>query len=77
MRPLGTERVVGMVVKTGFHDEVGAAPFVVVKDTHGVEHYARLGTGSATLAIGKTVTLARLSNGLGQVIQGRGAEFSR
>lgn len=77
VRPLGTERVVGMVVKTGFHDEVGAAPFVVVKDTHGVEHYARLGTGSATLAIGKTVTLARLSNGLGQVIQGRGAEFSR
>ena len=39
-------RVGGQVMKAGFHDELGASPFVVLKDAKGVEHYARLAVGT-------------------------------
>jgi hypothetical protein len=45
VRPLGQDKVRGVVVRTGFHDEAGAAPWVVVRDAGGVEHYARLRDG--------------------------------
>lgn len=77
VRPLGKEAVRGSVVRTGFHDEVGASPFAVVRDGKGVEHYARLQTGAVAPMIGKTVTLTPLSNGLAQVVAGRGAGLER
>jgi len=64
VRPLGAERVRGMVVKTGFHDEAGAAPFVVIRDGEGVEHYARMRAGSTGLKAGQTVSLEPLPGGL-------------
>jgi type IV secretory pathway VirD2 relaxase len=76
VRPLGTERVRGVVVKSGFHDEAGAAPFVVVKDAGGVEHYARVRAGDAA-RVGSRILLAPMSNGLAQVVAGRGAEVGR
>lgn len=76
VRPLGTERVRGVVVKIGYHDEAGAAPFVVVRDAGGVEHYARLRAGEAVKA-GTRIALAPISNGLAQVVAGRGDEFAR
>ncbi|MBU0557861.1 MAG: DUF3363 domain-containing protein [Alphaproteobacteria bacterium] len=76
VRPLGTERVRGVVVKSGFHDEAGAAPFVVVKDAGGVEHYARVRAGDAA-RVGSRILLAPMSNGLAQVVAGRGADLGR
>ncbi|WP_244878411.1 DUF3363 domain-containing protein [Brevundimonas vesicularis] len=77
VRPLGLERVRGVVVKAGFHDEAGASAFVVLRDQSGVEHYARLRAGSPFLTAGRTVTLQPMSNGLAQVVSGRGADLSR
>jgi len=77
IRPIGLERVRGTIVKTGFHDEVGASPFVVVRDDLGIEHYARLRAGSLQMAVGKTVVLQPLSNGLAQIAMGRGADLAR
>ncbi len=77
VRQFGQETVRGTVVKTGFHDEAGASPFVVVRDGDGIEHYARLRAGSPSLVIGKTATLQSLSGGLAQALTGRGADLSR
>lgn len=77
VKALGREAVRGVIVRTGFHDEAGAAPFVVLRDGSGTEHYARLKSGSAALQIGKTVTLQPLSSGLAQAMMERGAELSR
>ena len=76
VRPLGTERVRGVVVKSGFHDEAGAAPFVVVKDAARVEHYARVRAGDVA-RVGSRIALEPMSNGLAQVVAGRGAEVGR
>lgn len=76
VRPLGAERVRGVVVKTGFHDEAGAAPFVVVRDASGVEHYARVKTGEAT-RMGSRIALEPTANGLAQVVAGREADLAR
>lgn len=77
VKALGRDPVRGVVVKTGFHDEAGAAPFVVVRDDTGTEHYARLRTGSAAVKVGKQATLQPLSKGLAQVMFGRGADLFR
>lgn len=76
VRPLGTERVRGVVVKTGFHDEAGTAPFLVVRDARGVEHYARVRVGEAA-RVGSRIVLAPMSNGLAQVVAGRDAGLAR
>lgn len=76
MRPLGAERVRGVVVKTGFHDEAGAAPFVVVRDASGLEHYARVKTGEAA-RMGSRIALEPTANGLAQVVAGREADLAR
>lgn len=72
VRPLGTERVRGVVVKTGFHDEAGTAPFVVVRDVGGIEHYARVRTGEAA-KVGSRIVMEPMANGLAQVVAGRDA----
>jgi type IV secretory pathway VirD2 relaxase len=78
VRVLGREKVAGVVVKAGFHDEAGSAPWVVVRDAQGVEHYGRLRAGSLALTAGETVTLAPAAQGQGlavvAAIKGRGAE---
>ena len=76
VRLLGREKVAGVVVKTGFHDEAGAAPFVVVRDAQGVEHYGRLKVGGQALAIGDGVALAPVGQGMAvaEAVKGRGLE---
>jgi len=71
----GTVR--GRVVKTGFHDEMGASPFVVICDKAGVEHYARLAIGSVSPGLGLSITLRPFSNGTAQILSGGRAELSR
>lgn len=73
VRLLGREMVAGVVMKTGFHDEAGAAPFVVVRDSEGVEHYGRLKIGGQALAIGEAVALAPGAQGMAVVLRGKGA----
>ena len=75
VRTLGDQKVRGVVVKTGFHDEAGASPWVVVRDVSGVEHYARLRAGSEGLELGKPMMLEGQANGLARVVRGRGADL--
>ena len=77
VRPMGASPLKGRVVKTGFHDELGAHPFVIVRDGDGAEHYARLRAGEPRLEIGKTVALAPTGAGLAQVLRGRGSGLER
>lgn len=65
----------GRVMKTGFHDEVGTSPWAVIRDSQGVEHYARLRPGQPRLEAGRTVVLNALPGGLAQVqMQARGRQ---
>ena len=76
VRALGTERVRGVVVKTGFHDEAGAEPWAIVRDGDGVEHYARLRSGAVILPEGRRGELLP-GTGLATLVAGRGADLSR
>lgn len=62
-------------MKAGFHDELGASPFVVLKDAKGVEHYARLAVGTALPTVGAQATLGLDARGMMRVVPGmaRGA----
>jgi type IV secretory pathway VirD2 relaxase len=77
VRPLGRETVRGVVIRTGFHDEAGAAPWVVVRDAGGVEHYARLRSGTPALETGKTAQLVPSSSGMAQATVLKGADLAR
>lgn len=68
-------RVAGQVMKAGFHDELGASPFVVLKDAKGVEHYARLAVGTALPSVGAQASLGLDAKGMMRVVPGmaRGA----
>ncbi|WP_374273836.1 DUF3363 domain-containing protein [Brevundimonas sp.] len=77
VRVLDGEVIRGVVVKTGCHDEAGAAPWAVVRDGAAVEHYARLRAGSPGLQVGRVATLKSGPKGLAQVVLGRGADLER
>ena len=73
IRQLGAEIVRGRVVQAGRHDELGASPFVVIKDANDVEHYARLAAGTASPLHGKAVELMGSERGLAKInVLGRG-----
>jgi type IV secretory pathway VirD2 relaxase len=57
IRSLTAQPVNGRVVSSGHHDELGAAPFVVVRDEAGTEFYARLNARGPGLQIGDQVQL--------------------
>jgi type IV secretory pathway VirD2 relaxase len=71
VRELGTERVRGRVVRSGFHDEIGATGYVVVRDREGLEHYARLGFGKIPPPVGQQVDLLRGARGVQVLTAGR------
>ncbi len=64
IRVLGTEPVIGRVVRAGHHDELGASPFVVVRDSAGVEHYARVRTGTMRAEVGQRVQMSLTTAGV-------------
>lgn len=77
VRVLDRDIASGRVVATGSHDEVGASPWVIVRDPAGVEHYARLRTGAPAIRIGQSIALAVTSDGLAQALQTRGSDLAR
>jgi type IV secretory pathway VirD2 relaxase len=77
VRELGTVRVRGKVVRRGAHDELGAAPWIMVRDREGLEHYARLAIGQASPEVGRTVDLIPGTRGARVLAAGRGSELGR
>lgn len=63
VRELGFDPVRGCVVARGAHDELGASPYLVVRDAAGVEHYARLALGQNAPALGREATLTQSAKG--------------
>lgn len=76
VRLLECGRVRGEVVKTGFHDEMGLRPYVVVRDADGVEHYECLRPGSDIRGT-QSLTLDAGLNGMAQVVKGRSGALER
>ncbi|MNU29721.1 hypothetical protein D3C71_181980 [compost metagenome] len=72
VRVFSGERVKGEVMKAGFHDELGASPYVVVRDRIGVEHYARLVVGSDLPAVGARAGLEMRARGVVCLTKGLG-----
>ena len=79
VREIGPEPVKGRVVRSGYHDELGAQPFVMLRDEAGAEHYARLGLGSSLPRVGAEVVVGTAQRGAAQMLSaGRGGpELSR
>ncbi len=67
----------GTVVKTGHHDELGAAPWVIVRDSEGREHFARLRTGQSLPALGRGVEITPSPQGAQLVGPSRSSELGR
>ena len=76
VRVVKNGRVQGVAVKTGFHDEMGLQPYVVVRDARGVEHYARLRPGSQAQS-GQSLSLVAGVNGMAQAVEGRASALER
>ncbi|MFN4175583.1 DUF3363 domain-containing protein [Phenylobacterium sp.] len=72
VREMTLGRVRGRVVQRGEHDELGGAPWVIVRDRGGEEHYARLAFGQSLPEMGRTVELAAGARGARVLGAGRG-----
>jgi type IV secretory pathway VirD2 relaxase len=59
----------GEVVKAGFHDELGTAGFVIVRDKAKNEHYAVLRAGAALPQNGSHVRLEARPEGRGVIVE--------
>lgn len=59
----------GRVVQSGHHDELGARPFVVVRDSAGAETYAQLRVGAVLPEVGRGVVLQMTERGVAQAVQ--------
>lgn len=60
-------RLQGQVVKAGLHDEIGASPWVIMRDAQGLEHYARLQAGSVLPKPGSMAVLEVGEQGVGRL----------
>ncbi|WP_415015467.1 type VI secretion protein [Brevundimonas sp.] len=56
----------GRVVKTGFHDELGACPWAIVAESGGVERYVRLRPGAPMPEPGRAIEMVVGSGGVGR-----------
>jgi type IV secretory pathway VirD2 relaxase len=68
-------RVSGRVTKAGFHDELGAEPFALIREAGKADRYVRLATGSALPKVGTETVLSVDARGLGHVLSGVGRGF--
>lgn len=65
-------RLQGEVVRSGYHDELGARPFAVVRDAAEAEQYVRLDAGRALPEVGAQLSLLIGQRGVMQVGGERG-----
>ncbi len=77
VRELGADTLRGRVVRRGTHDELGGAPWVIVRDRGGEEHYARLGFGQSLPLLGQAVDLVPGDRGARLLLTERGGDRSR
>ncbi len=63
VRPMDGSLVRGRVVRSGYHDELGAMAFVIVRDWDGAEYYARLTSGALAPQVGTQATLRATEQG--------------
>ncbi len=66
--PIEVESVAGRVVAAGHHNEIGKAPFVILRDRHGREHYAALPAGTQPPALQSAGRLTRFARGRARLI---------
>ena len=66
--PIETASVAGRVVSAGHHDEIGRAPFAIVRDRHGREHYAALPAGTQPPALQSAARLTQFARGRARLI---------
>jgi hypothetical protein len=69
-------RVTGKVMASGFHDEIGAAGYVVVRAADGVEHYGALQAGTPPPRLGEQVAVDLTLQGAANLTVGRGADLA-
>lgn len=67
-------RVRGRVVARGSHDEIGSAPWIIVRDRLGAEHYARLAFGERLPPLGKALELVGTPRGAKVLASARSLE---
>jgi type IV secretory pathway VirD2 relaxase len=63
VRLLGEGSLQGRVIQAGHHDELGAQPYLLVRDRTGVEHYARLSPGTQTPKVGQEIVVQSTPRG--------------
>jgi len=73
---LDAPAVTGRVVKAGFHDELGASPYVVLKAGQR-EIYARLTVGQILPQTGRSITLQTDACGLARVVGAKARDLQR
>lgn len=64
VRPMAEHVVRGRVVRSGYHDELGAMAFAIVRDRDGAETYARLTSGALAPQVGSQATLRSTEQGV-------------
>lgn len=65
-------RLKGRVVRSGFHDELGACPWAIVATRAGEERYVRLPPGIAPPGAGQSADLTVGADGVGRAASARG-----
>lgn len=76
-RELGSDGVRGRVIGRGAHDELGSAPWVIVRDRAGADHYARLELGQKLPDLGRSLELVAGQRGARIVALGRALDLGR
>jgi type IV secretory pathway VirD2 relaxase len=74
---LGDAPIKGRIVKAGHFDELGSSSWVMLRDRHGREHFARLRFGQSAPKLGRTVELVPTARGAEIRDLGRSADLGR
>lgn len=75
--PRAAGQIKGRIMKLGFTDELGAAPYAIVRQADGRDMLARFAPGVVGLKVGRQVDLAVDSRGLARLVPGRGPSLGR
>jgi type IV secretory pathway VirD2 relaxase len=78
VRLLGLERIHGRVSRSGFHDELGASPWAIVRTTDGTDYYAHMRPGTRVPSQGASIVLEGRPGGLAELVtRPRGSDLER